>query len=113
MAYSKSRALHGRALRAHLVDNHDGDDENGCDNDDDDDNNDVDENDDDDNNYNVDDQCYGLLTWLRGWGLCTIWRQRGRWVPDNNHQASNISKILELELFCLNFLFGEMLCSSQ
>ena len=45
-------ALHGRALRAHLVDNHDGDDENGCDNDDDD-----DEYYNNGNNYNVDDQC--------------------------------------------------------
>ena len=51
-------ALHGRALRVHLVDKpHDDDDENGCDNDYDDDNNDDDEYDGDDNNYNVDDQC--------------------------------------------------------
>ena len=46
-------ALHGRALRVHLVDKpHDDDDENGCDNDDDD-----DEYYNNGNNYNVDDQC--------------------------------------------------------
>ena len=75
-------ALHGRVLRAHLVDNHDGKPD-----DDDDENSGDDVNDDNDDN----DGNGRTLTWLRGWGLCSIWRQRGCRVPDNNHQSSNIS----------------------